>query len=286
MSTVQGTSDVFLVVADPVAQVKAPLLFNRLFDLAGIDAIVVPARASAARLGAFVRESMAVPNFKGLFVSIPHKTSVMGLLDRVDDTADAAGSVNAVRRCADGSLEGALFDGAGFVSALQHHGVDVTGRRVLLVGAGGAGLAIASALARRTLASLTVFDASTERAKSLAVRTSMRTGFAVSVAGRCDPAGFDLVVHATPLGLHEHDPMPFPVERVSPHAAVFDILMTRRPTPLLAACRKRGIAAYSGHEMLIQQVPDYLDFFGFSTLAARLREPHDPWLAQARELMT
>jgi shikimate dehydrogenase len=86
-----------------------------------------------------------------------------------------------------------------------------------------------------------------------------------------DPAGFDLVINATPLGLRDDDPLPFDVARLDPGAAVIDILMKPQPTPLLRACAERGISAHPGFEMLVQQVPDYLAFFGMPRIAEQLR---------------
>jgi shikimate dehydrogenase len=87
-----------------------------------------------------------------------------------------------------------------------------------------------------------------------------------------DPAGFDLVVNATPLGLRPDDPLPLDVARLDAGSAVVDILMKREPTPLLRACRARGITAHPGDEMLLQQMPDYLSFFGFDTIAQAVRD--------------
>lgn len=171
---ISGTTKVFIVAADPVAQVKAPELYNRLFEQAGTDAVCVPAQVHAQHLAGFAREALAVGNVKGLFVSIPHKTPLMRILDRFNPAAQAAGAVNAVRLAADGALEGALFDGDGFVASLDLHRVPVEGRRVLLLGAGGAGLAIATALVARPLGSFAVFDADPARAALLIERAAAR----------------------------------------------------------------------------------------------------------------
>jgi shikimate dehydrogenase len=268
---IRGSTELMLVVADPVAQVKAPELFNAVFARFGVDAAVVPAQVPANRLAAFAEHALALGNVRGLLVSIPHKTALATCLARLDAVAEAAGAVNAVRRAADGQLEGAMFDGAGFVGALRHHGIDATGRRALLVGAGGAGLAIASALAGSGLSSLAVFDAAPARAGQLVDRLAAMSGHPLQVAAEADPAGFDLVIHATPLGLRPGDPLPVDPFRIERGSAVIDILMTREPTPLVAACRARGLHAETGHEMLIQQVPAYLDFFGYASLADTLR---------------
>ncbi|MCW5635961.1 MAG: shikimate dehydrogenase [Rubrivivax sp.] len=280
---IRGTTEVLFCVADPVAQVKAPEAYNLVFAAAGVDTVVVPARATAGHLAAFVREALALGNARGLLVSIPHKTALMRLLDRFDAGAQAAGAVNAVRRAADGTLEGALFDGAGFVGALRHHGVATAGRRALLVGAGGAGLAIASALAATGLAELAVFDIDPARAAKLVQRVAARSPFPLRGVHAPAPAGFDLVIQATPLGLREGDPLPLDPAQVSPSATVMDILMTPRPSPLVRACRERGVAAHMGDEMLVQQMPATLEYFGYPALAEALRQPGSPWLHAVRQ---
>jgi len=270
LMTISGSTRLFMVIGDPITQVQAPALFNRVFARFGVDAVLVPAQVRADRLTGFVREVLATGNVGGLWVTIPHKTGLMAELARTDDCARAAQSVNAVRRLPSGELEGALFDGLGLVGALHHFGIDPRGRRVLLLGAGGAGAAIAAALLATGVAHLALHDPG-PRAAALAARLQPPPGSRVSVQG-ADPVGFDLVINATPLGLRADDPLPLDVGRLDAGARVVDILMKHAPTPLLQACRARGIEAHPGFEMLVQQVPHYLDFFGLAPLAAQLRQ--------------
>ena len=92
-------------------------------------------------------------------------------------------------------------------------------------------------------------------------------GTEVVSAPTSDPHGHDLIVNATPLGLKAGDPLPFDTARLDADSAVIDILMKNQPTPLLRACRARGITAHPGFEMMVQQVPEYLSFFGFDAIA-------------------
>ncbi len=279
---VQGSTQVFFVVADPIAQVKAPVVFNRIFAAYGVDAVAVPAQTSAARLEGFVHEALALGNTGGLMVSVPHKIALAGQVDRLDPVARVAGSLNAVRRNADQSTEGALFDGAGFVGALRHHGIDVSGRKVLLVGAGGAGLAIAAALATLPIGRLDVHDASPERADQLLARVGPLADFPVALAARPLGSAADLVIQATPLGMKEADPLPLDPGALRAGTVVFDILMMRQPTPLMRACAEAGLVAFPGHEMLLQQVPAYLEFFRMPEIAQALREPDSLPMRQLR----
>jgi shikimate dehydrogenase len=115
-----------------------------------------------------------------------------------------------------------------------------------------------------------VFNRTRDRAQALIERLRPITG-AAAVAASNDPAGFDLIVNCTSQGLKPDDPLPFDPVRVDTGAAVVDIIMSKQPTPLLRACRERGLKAEAGFEMLVQQVPEYLRFFGFDALAQTLQ---------------
>ncbi len=246
---------------------RAPEAFNHLFAKHGADAVLVPAKVSSANLAAFVKNSLLADNIDGLWLAIPHKTAMVGLLDHCETLGRVAGAVNAARRNADGSLEGALFDGVGFVKALDHIGLPIAGRDALVVGVGGGGVAIAASLAARGAGRIALFDSTPGRTAAVASKLAAEFGVDVVSATSADPAGHDLVVNATPLGLKAGDPLPFDVARVDTDAAVIDILMKNQPTPLLRACRARGITAHPGFEMMVQQVPEYLSFFGFDAIA-------------------
>jgi shikimate dehydrogenase len=272
---ITGHTRVFMILGDPVVQVRAPEVFNALFRQHGVDAVLVPAQVRSEHLDSFVRSVLQAGNIDGLWLTIPHKAPVLGLLDHCDPLGRVAGAVNAVRRNADGTVEGSLFDGQGFVKALDHWGIDAASQRVLLLGAGGAGMAIATSLAQRGVANLALFDASPERAAAVATRVAGEFDTPVSLPETNDPAGFSLIVNATPLGLQASDPLPVEVARLDPSACVVDILMTPRPTRLLQACHGRGITAHPGFEMLLRQMPDYLSFFGFDTMAAAVSANSD-----------
>jgi len=268
---ITGTTRVFFILGDPVAQVRAPEVYNQLFQRHGIDAVLVPLKLPAAALPGFLAHGLAAENIGGCWSTIPHKAQLAALLDPTDPVARVAGAVNAVRRLPDGRLEAALFDGIGFVKGLDHFGIEVKGRRVLVVGAGGGGHAVAAAIAQRAPAALAVFNRSPERARSLVARLQPLVGAAAVLASSPDPAGYDLVVNCTSLGLKPDDALPFDPARVDAGAAVVDIIMSKVPTPLLERCRARGLLAEAGFEMLVQQVPEYLRFFGYDTLAQTLQ---------------
>ena len=141
-----------------------------------------------------------------------------------------------------------------------------------MVGAGGVGSAIAASLAAAGIGRLVLADTITASATALAQRISQHYPKLDVVAGANDPAGFGLVVNATPLGMQDGDPLPLDVSRVSPKAMVGEVVMRTEITPFLAAARARGCATQVGTDMLFEQIPAYLEFFGFpTTTAAHLR---------------
>jgi shikimate dehydrogenase len=277
LSTIQGNTDVYLIPGDPVGQVRAPEVFNLIFKALGIDAVLVPVHVAVGDIQAFVGGAFLAKNVKGMLLTIPHKAEVMSLLSYCNDAGRVAGAVNGIRRNADGELEGALFDGKGFVMSLDYFGVAYAGKRVLILGAGGAAAAITASLAMagsQAPATISLYDPAPGKAQMLAdqiATTAPRATARILSVGSGDPSAYDVVVNASPLGLNADDPLPCDVSRMAPHAAVMDILMKNQPTPLVQAARARGLAAQPGFEMLIQQVPDYLDFFGHAAAAQAVR---------------
>ncbi len=270
---ISGTTDVYLIVGDPVEQVKAPESFNLIFARLGIDAVLVPVQVAPADLDGFVRTAFKARNIKGLWVAIPHKVPITGLLDECTELGRVAGAVNAVRRNADGSIGGALFDGVGFVASLAHFGIDWRGKRALIIGAGGGSAAIGASLAlgTRTCAEIAFYDPVPGKAAAVAAHIQRSSRVLLRAVNNNDPAGYDLVINGSPLGLQQGDPMPCDVARMAPDAVLIDILMKNQPTPLLRAARARGLRAQPGFEMMIQQTHLYLDFFGLHDAARVVR---------------
>ena len=270
---ISGTTAVYLIPGDPVAQVRAPELFNRIFARMGIDAVLVPVRVKPADIAAFVRTAFLADNLRGMFIAIPHKAPLSRMVDICSRAGQAAGAVNAIRRNDDGRLEGGLFDGAGFVGALQWEGIAHAGRRVLVLGAGGGAAAIAAALAGGAppAGDIALYDPVPGKAEAIAAQLRAVFDCTAHAVASNDPAGYDLVVNASPLGLQAADPVPCDVSRLDAGAAVVDILMKNQPTPLVRATRQRGLQAVTGFEMLIQQAPHYLEFFGYAEAARAVR---------------
>jgi shikimate dehydrogenase len=158
-------------------------------------------------------------------------------------------------------LQGDLFDGEGFVRGILRKGLVLSGKRALVVGCGGVGSAIAASLAQAGVAGLGLFDLRAPSAQSLGERLQRHYPLLQVEVGHRDPAGFELVVNATPLGMSEGDPLPVDVARLSPQTFVGEVVMREEITAFLAAARQRGCAIQVGSDMLFEQIPAYLEYF-------------------------
>jgi shikimate dehydrogenase len=268
---ISGTTQTFMILGDPVAQVRAPEVYNHLFERHGVNAVLVPAKVAPADLIGFVKHSFSAQNFGGFWATMPHKAAIKQLADDCDQLAKVAGAANALRRNANGKLEAALFDGIGFVKGLDFQGIACEGKRFLVIGAGGGGQAVAAALAQRNTLEVAVFNRTEGRAAALVSQLQPYFGTKVTLAKTSEPQAFDVIINCTSQGLKAGDQLPVDVARVRADAKVVDIIMSREATPLLQACKSRGIEAHAGFEMLVQQIPEYLKFFGMYDLAATLQ---------------
>jgi shikimate dehydrogenase len=249
----------------PTESFKAPLIYNPWFDRAGINAVVVPMGVTAEDFPQTLRALFRLTNLRGALVTMPHKVTTVGLLDEASKTVRVAGSCNAVLRRPDGMLLGDMFDGVGFTRGLRRKGLALEGAACLVVGAGGVGSAICAALAAESVTSITVFDTDAGAAASLVTRLRENFPGVRAAVGSNDPAGYDLVVNATPLGMRDGDPLPVDASRLDARTFVGEVVMKEEMTPLLRAARGRGCRYQIGTDMLFEQIPAYLEFFGFGT---------------------
>jgi shikimate dehydrogenase len=267
-SMINGKTSLVAHIGWPTHSFKAPMIYNPYFESAGIDAVVVPMGCKPGHFAPLLKSLFALENIRGALITMPHKVSVVELLDEVTPVVQVAGSCNAVKRLADGRLAGDMFDGEGFVRGLARKGLALRGASALVVGSGGVGSAIAASLAAAGIGTLALFDMDAQAADALAAR--LRTHYpqvAVSTGSR-DPAGFDLVVNATPLGMNAGDPLPIDAERLDARTFVGEVVMKTEMTPLLTAARARGCRVQVGTDMLFEMIPAYLEFFGFPTTTA------------------
>jgi shikimate dehydrogenase len=265
---IDGHSQIIAHVGYPTGSFKAPMIYNPWFESRGINAVVVPMGVKKEDFVKTFPQIVSFTNFHGALITMPHKTTVVDLLDEASTAVKVARSCNAVRRDANGRLIGDMFDGEGFVRGLTRHGESVNGKTALVVGAGGVGSAIAASIAAAGAKGVALYDVNAASADALAERLAAHYPSLRVSTGSNDPSEFDLVVNATPLGMNPGDPMPLDVSRLSPDTFVGEVVMKQETTPFLAAAIARGCRTQIGIDMLFEQIPAYLEFFGFQAANA------------------
>jgi shikimate dehydrogenase len=267
-----GHTRIIAHIGDPTESFKAPLIYNPYFDSIGLNMAVVPMGVSKAQGAGALPAIFRMTNVDGALITMPHKVSVVPMLDHISPAVKVAGACNAVRRRPDGTLEGDMFDGEGFALGVLNKGQAIAGQKILIVGAGGVGSAIAAALAARRPAAISLYDVTASAMHKLAESLAEHfPGIAIET-GSSDPAEHDIVVNATPLGMNDNDPLPLDVTRLTPSTFVGEVVMKEQMTPLLTEAHKRGCRFQIGLDMLFEMIPAYLDFFDIpSTTPANLR---------------
>jgi len=265
---ITGSTEIIAHIGYPTHTFKSPMIYNPYFAEAGIDAVVVPMGCRPENYPAFLKAVFTLENIRGALITMPHKVTTVACLDEVTATVRVAGACNAVKRLADGRLVGDMFDGAGFVRGVQRKGFEPQGKRVLVVGTGGVGCAIAASLAGAGVAAISLFDVNSASCQALAQRLRDNYPQLDVRTGSNDPVDHDLVVNATPMGMNESDPLPLDVSRLSSDTFVGEVVMRTEMTAFLAAAQARGCRTQVGTDMLYEQIPAYLEYFGLPTTTA------------------
>ena len=262
---ISGKTKLIAHIGYPTETFKAPLILNPWFESQSIDAVVMPMGVKAADYVQALASIRKFTNLHGALITMPHKVTTVGLLDETSTAVKIAGSSNAILKRPDGKLVGDNFDGAGFVRGVMRKGLKLEGASCLIVGTGGVGSAIAASVAAEGPAAMTVFDVNTASAETLAGRLRLHYPKIDVRVGSNDPAGYNLVVNASPLGMKADDPLPFDVSRLTPDIFVAEVVMKNEMTPLLKAAHDKGCRYTVGTDMLFEMIPAYLEFFGFGT---------------------
>ena len=270
-----GTTSFYTMIGTPVIQVKSPLLYNRYFAEHGMDAVMIAVDVPSDHVGAHFKHMRVISNFGGSIVTVPHKQAAVAFMDELSERAKTLGSVNVVR-AENGRLFGDMVDGLGFMVAVRNHGLSISGKRVAVIGAGGAGAAIALAIAQAGATEMAIKEIKTERHKPLE-RLLKQTNPGIKLSFELKTLeDFDLVVNATPVGMNDDPRVPFPTETLSPRTLVADVVTNPKLTPWLAAALEKGCAVQYGAEMVYGQfgwmgrhlgldIPDPEDFSIFDS---------------------
>jgi shikimate dehydrogenase len=258
LPSLNGATRIHVTIGDPIAQVKSPAGVTQGFYARGADAIMIPLHVKRADIEDFFRLAKNLPNLDGIIITVPHKPVAFRHCDETSERAKVLEVCNVMRRTSDGGWTGDMTDGGGFVAALKRNSFDPKGKRALQVGAGGAGSALALSLTMEG-ANVTLCDLDTTKRDALIARLG-KHGHKVVRTETANPAGFDLIVNATPAGMKDGDPLPVDVSKLSAPQFVADVVTIPAMTPLLEAAKAKGCRTQTGVAMFNAQV-DFISEF-------------------------
>ncbi len=258
---VSGKTSVFGIVGHPILQVRSPEMITAEMTARGHDAVLVPVHVLPQDFDEVLPRLLRMQNLGGLVFTIPYKARAVALADEIGPQARRLGVINALARTASGRWSGDIFDGLGCVEAFRRRGIAFADKRVMLIGAGGAGSAIAAAVAGERPRSLTIFDVDASRAQELVGKVAP-IGAGVQVrAGASTVEGMDVLLNATPVGMLDDARLPIAVDALPRDLVVFDAIVKPERTPLLALAEDCGCTTVRGREMMRGQIAKMVDFF-------------------------
>ncbi|QGQ95672.1 shikimate dehydrogenase [Paenibacillus psychroresistens] len=253
--TINSLTTFYGVFGSPISHSRSPLMLNRAFQENGINAAYAAFHIEQGTLKAAI-DGIRALRFRGVNVTIPYKVEVMSYLDEIDEGARVIGAVNTIVN-ENGKLIGYNTDGIGYVRSLcEETGISLQGKRVLLLGAGGAGRGIAYALAKAGAEIVWVSNRTESKANELVSYISLLTEAkyiaAEAIAGIIDKV--DLVVNNTSLGMYPNiNEIPLDPSLLHDKLVVSDIIYTPMETLFLKEARARGAKTHGGLGMFIYQ---------------------------------
>jgi shikimate dehydrogenase len=253
---ISGKTRLLALIGYPVSHSLSPRMHNAAFEADGLDYVYVCLDVDPDDLPAAVKGAAAL-KLRGFNITMPHKRAMIPLLDELDEGARISGAVNTV--VIEGSrLRGYNTDGGGMVMACREAGIELSGRRVLLLGAGGAAAAIALAFGTAGIGELRIANRSPEHATELRdkLRAAGMKRVEIHPLDALDEAAreAEVIVNATSLGMKDGDPLPIPAEYLDGRRAVCDaVYRPGRETNLIREARERGARVVTGERMLLYQ---------------------------------
>ena len=254
---ISGKTRVCGVIGDPIEHSLSPAIQNAAFEQLKLDYVFLAFKVKAGE-AENAMHGIRCLGIHGINVTMPHKNAVIAHLDKVDETTKFLGSVNTILND-NGKLCGFSTDGIGAVNALKENGVKLSGKKLVLLGAGGAAKAIASAFAKE-VREIILLNRTSEKAKELTEALSKR--FGKKIAGeRLTPKalqkhleGTDVLINATSVGMHPQAGQSLVAPQwLKPSLTIMDIVYDPLETKLAKDAKAAGARVVSGVEMLIYQ---------------------------------
>lgn len=244
------------VIGDPIAQSKSPVVHKFWIDALGIDADYRRTHVLPERLADYLAGARDNAAWRGCNVTVPHKIAVMDLVDDPGDVRGTIGAMNTILRQRDGSLIGTNTDAAGFAAPIS--GIDLAGKPVAVIGAGGAARAVLFALARLGVGPVTLYNRTPLKGAALLSKFGLK--------GEVKPLGAPLppvalLVNTSTLGMTGQPALDVDLAPLPDDAIVYDIVYAPLETDLLAQAHARGLDTVDGLEMLIGQAALAFELF-------------------------
>ena len=252
-----GSTKIYGCIADPIDHVKAPTIFTSIFKSKNIDAVMIPLHVSSSNLNNLVETLKSINNFKGLTVTIPHKSAIVKLCDFLDPEAVSTQAVNWMKFDNNRKLTGNNFDGKGFVNGFFSQSYTFTDKIICLFGAGGAAFAIGCSLANQGITELRLVNRDINKANELKKRINIiNKNLKISVYFTYDYniSDCDIIINATSLGLKKNDRLPFDVTKSPLKCIIADIIMQPEETELLKHAKSIGRPIHYGKNMIESQI--------------------------------
>jgi shikimate dehydrogenase len=262
---IKATTKIVAIIGSPIVQVKMPEMLNAAFAERDLAVVMIPLDMGRDGIDAFVTVLRNWKNLLGCVVTVPYKQSFKPHMDEVSERSRRLQAVNVIRRNPDGALIGDMLDGRGFVSALLHNGFDIRGCRAAVIGAGGAGSAIADALCEAGAQTLAITDTDIARLDRVTAMLAATGGQARISRHIGALENYDLVVNATPSGMNGDPSLPLPEDAIRdlrPETFVADVVTVPAITPFLVAAKTRGCRIQTGADMARAQVELIGSFVG------------------------
>ncbi len=261
LNSVSGKLKLLAIIGDPITQVRAPLMINAAIEAQHItDTLMVPLHVAPGHLSQAIDGLRAMQNVAGAIITMPHKKEVIRFLDSASTAVTRCGACNVIRRDQNGKITGTMLDGEGFVTSLLARDITVKHQKIYLAGTGGAGTAIAHALAAHQVAELIIYNRTASRAEALITTLSTLYPLVQFRLGSNEPAEVDIAINATSVGMGESQDLPFSLRALTPQTLVCDIIIFPETTALLAAAQQRNLRTHSGRAMLAAQITLMLEF--------------------------
>jgi shikimate dehydrogenase len=261
VSYISGETRIFAIVGHPIEQVRSPEMVTAELVSRGHNAILIPIDVLPEDFERTVSQLMRARNFDGLIFTIPFKQAACALASELGVQARTVGAINAMAPDQNGRWVGEIFDGIGCVEAFRTHGLSFKDRRVMLIGAGGAGRAIGVAIAHQRPNAIRIFDIDAQRAMDLvAIVTAIDPKIDASFA---EPAveNIDILLNASPVGMLNDPRTPIEIAHMPSDLVVFDAIVKPEVTRLLSVARQSGCRTILGREMMRGQIKKIVDYF-------------------------